>query len=447
MSSTVIYNATIVTMDEHRTIIPHGHIVIDGRRIVAVGPGHGPHIPHAQSLDAEEAVVLPGFIQPHIHLAQTLFQGVTDNVDLMTWLKRHIWPLEAAHGPQSLYCSSLYGIAQLLRSGTTTIVDMGTVRHTNAVFQGIYESGIRAVAGKCLMDIGEDVPAALMEPWDSGLQESEALFRQWNGQDDNRIRYAFCPRFVISCSDRLLVEVSSVSRTLGAFVHTHAAETQDEVDMVYSRTGLRNIQFLDSMNLLTNKTIVAHGIWLSASELDSIQAAQACLVHCPSSNLKLGSGIAPIAKWKHHGVRFGIGADGAACNDRLDMFTEMRLAALIQRRRPQPWLSAQEIVEQATIKAAMMLGLDSDIGSITPGKKADLVMVAGNPRLWDDLDVSSVYRDIVFRAGAEDVALTMVDGKILFHHGDLMSIDIEDVMSMSREHAQRMAREVDMGSS
>ncbi|MBC7326065.1 MAG: amidohydrolase family protein, partial [Moorella sp. (in: Bacteria)] len=235
--SILIKNGTLVTMNPGREVF-QGDIYIVDDRITAIGQTP---VTADRVIDASGQLVIPGLIQPHIHLCQTLFRGRADDLELLDWLRLRIWPLEGAHDPESLYYSALLGIGELFLSGTTTIVDMETVHHTGAAIEAIAKSGIRAFTGKVMMDSGQDVPASLRETTTASLKESVDLLEKWHGYDGGRIWYAFAPRFVVSCSEDLLLEVKKLARHYGVKIHTHASENRGECDLVEKLHGRRNV--------------------------------------------------------------------------------------------------------------------------------------------------------------------------------------------------------------
>lgn len=315
--------------------------------------------------------MIPGFVQTHIHLCQTLFRGKGDDLELMDWLRKRIWPLEAAHDEESLYYSAMLGIGELITSGTTTIVDMETVNHTDFAFQAIAKSGIRALSGKVMMDQkNADAPAALQEDTAASLQESVDLLEKWNGYGNGRIQYAFSPRFVISCTEPLLKEVRNLSEYYGVKVHTHASENLGEIEIVQAMTGMRNVVYLDHLGLANERLILAHCVWLDEEEKRILRDRGVHVSHCPGSNLKLASGIADTPGMLHDHIHLSLGADGAPCNNNLDMFNEMRLAAVIQKPQHGPTtMDARSVFRMATIGGAKAVGMEDQIGSIEVGKK------------------------------------------------------------------------------
>src|SRR3989441_526510 len=322
--------------------VERGDVVVRDGRIAAVGwlDPKGTRGPtgrkRAETVvrDCTGCLVMPGLIQAHVHLCQTLFRGLGDDLRLEDWLARRIWPLEAAHTEETVYWSALLGAAELLLGGTTAILDMETVHHTGAAFEALEAIGIRATAGKCLMDAPPPAsPPALHEPTDKALTESVDLCARWHGAAGGRLRYCFAPRFAPSCTGPLLRAVSDLAEKAGAMIHTHAAETPLELDTVKRETGHDEIAHLDSVGISGPRAALAHCVWVDKDDIAVLARQRTNVVHCPSSNLKLGSGIAPIPEMLAAGCQVGIGADGAPCNNRLDAFAELQMADVAEIRR------------------------------------------------------------------------------------------------------------------
>ncbi|MCI0525059.1 MAG: 5'-deoxyadenosine deaminase, partial [Acidobacteria bacterium] len=409
---------------------------IDRGRIVAVEPSATANFNFAfdDVIDGRGRALLPGFVQTHIHLCQTLFRGAADDLALIDWLKQRVWPMEAAHTPESLYASARLGIAELIRGGTTCALTMETVNHTGSVFRAIEESGFRATAGKCMMDQGDDVPEALREETEDSISESLEILERWNGRAGGRIRYCFAPRFALSCTRGLLERVARLSRERGVMVHTHASENRDEIAMVERLTGKRNIEYLRDVGLTAPHVVLAHCVHLDETEMEILRSTGAHVAHCPSSNLKLASGIARVAEMLDRGISVSLGADGAPCNNKLDMFTEMRMAALLQKvlRGPQT-LPALTALRMATINGARALGLADQIGSVEVGKRADLQLINLN-RLHTTPQPHPVST-IVYAAVPSDLDVVIIDGHIVMQDGQLLTINEEEVIAEARKQA------------
>ena len=270
MPSALIRNATILTMNDAWDVVTGAVSIRDGR-IVSVGPE--PAEPHDRTIDAAGGLLLPGFIQTHIHLCQTLFRGYADDLRLMEWLRTRIWPMEAAHTPRSLRAATQLACLELLRGGTTAILTMETVHDTDAVFEAAAEAGIRATIGKCMMDApAPDAPPRLREATNGFVDESLALHRRWDNSANGRIRAAFAPRFAVSCSRTLLEAVGALSAREQALVHTHASEQRDEVEIVRKLTGRSNVDYLADVGLATERLCAAHCVWVEEHEIETLAA-------------------------------------------------------------------------------------------------------------------------------------------------------------------------------
>lgn len=433
----LIKNAQIVTMNKKEEIIK-GDLLIHDDRIVSVGPSLNEALAD-RVIDATGKTIIPGFVQTHIHLCQTLFRGKGDDLELMDWLKKRIWPLEASHDEESIYYSALLGIGELLQSGTTTIVDMETVSHTDFAFRAIAESGIRALSGKVMMDKGNEVPVGLQEKTAQSIQESVDLLEKWHMYDSGRIQYAFSPRFVVSCTEELLREVQKLSTHYNVMVHTHASENLGEIAIVEKETGMRNVVYLDHLGLANERLILAHCIWLDEQEKQIIKERGVHVSHCPGSNLKLASGIADIPDLLENGSSVSLGADGAPCNNNLDMFNEMRLAALIQKPLHGPTsMNARTVFRMATIGGARAVGMDQEIGSIEAGKKADIAILNLNHfHTFPSYDVDPISR-IVYSATRADVETTIVNGKVVMENGLMKTVDKENVLKEADASIKRL---------
>jgi len=439
---TWIQNAWVVTQDSKRRVFK-GHVRIRNGRIAAVTarapskPGRGTEV-----IDGSGHALIPGLIQTHIHLCQTLFRNLADDLELLDWLAKRIWVFEAAHTPQTLKTSALLGIHELLASGTTTLLDMGTVRHTESIFEAVRDTGIRASVGKCLMDHPETTPPGLRESTRDALAEARALFLRWNGREDDRIRVSYAPRFVVSCTEALLSEVAKMSKEQDALIHTHASENLKEIELVKKLVGCENVEYLDQMGLTSKRLVLAHCIWLKPHEMRILARTGTHVAHCPSSNLKLASGTARIPEMLERGINVGLGADGAPCNNTLDAFGEMRLAALIQKPGNGPRsMPAQTVLDMATINGAKALRWWDEVGSIETGKRADLALVdLSAPENLSPVESlpkaqqpEAVISALVYASSGSHVKKTWIDGRLLYSDGKVRTIDRKQLIRAARE--------------
>src|ERR1700674_3747697 len=426
--SLLIRSGLILTMNERFDVVDGDVSIRDGRLA-----GH-----HDATIDARGGYVLPGLVQTHVHLCQTLFRGFADDLPLMDWLRTRVWPMEAAHTPDSLRTAARQATTELLCSGTTAVLTMETVHDTDAVFEAVEESGLRATIGKCMMDFDAQAPRRLQETTHESIDESLAIGRRWNGAANGRLRAAFAPRFAVSCSRELLEAVASLSSEHGTLVHTHASESPDEQAIVRKMSGgLTNLQYLASLRLTSPLLCAAHCVWVDDREQALLAEHDVKVMHCPGSNLKLGSGIAPVAEMRARGVTVSLGADGAACNNRLDMFEEMRLAAVLQAMRLNPGaLRARDVLGMATREGAKTLGLDDQIGSIEVGKRADVIVVdRDRPHLAPCPDP---YSTLVYAVRGSDVRSTIVDGEVLVDDFTPVRVDRAQLAAAARAAAREL---------
>lgn len=418
----LIKNAFIVTMNPQREIIK-GDILISGNRIKEISESIS--VQSDEVFSAEDYIITPGFIQTHVHLCQALFRNLADDLSLLDWLEQKIWPYEAGHTSESIRLSARLGIAELFLSGTTTIMDMGTVHHQDDIFEALAETGIRAVAGKAMMDFGNH-PAGLQESTKDSIDESLRLLNKWHRYDNGRIRYAFAPRFALSCSDDLLRETGNLARENGVLYHTHAAENVNEAELVQQRFGVSNIQLFDKLGVADKNLCLAHCVWTDHEDRQLLKERDIKVLHCPSANLKLGSGIAPIPDYLEQGITVSLGADGSPCNNNLNIFQEMRLAALIQKPLAGPEsMPAEQVVQMATVNGARTLALQDEIGSLEPGKRADLTFIKINQ--VHAIPFDNIYSKIVYSTQASDVAHVLINGKWVLRDRILLTID-EDTL-------------------
>jgi 5-methylthioadenosine/S-adenosylhomocysteine deaminase len=437
VASLLIRGGTILTMNDRFEVVDGDVSIVDGR-IAAVAPAIEAR--HDRIVEARGGYVLPGLIQTHVHLCQTLFRGYADDLALMDWLRTRVWPMEAAHTPETLRAATRLATTELLAGGTTAVLTMETVHDTDVVFEEAQASGIRATIGKCMMDFDAQVPARLREETRASIDESLAMFARWDGAANGRLRAAFAPRFAVSCSRALLEAVASLSAERRSLVHTHASESREEIAIVRQMTGARsNIDYLASVRLASPHLCTAHCVWADERDQELLAAHDVKVLHCPGSNLKLGSGIAPVPEMRARGITVSLGADGAACNNRLDMFEEMRLAAVLQAMRQRPGaLPARDVLWMATRAGARTLGLDEQIGSLEPGKRADVIVVdRDRPHLAPGPDP---YSTLVYAARGSDVRTTIVDGDVLVDGFAPLRVDRAEVAVQARQAARGLAR-------
>ena len=405
----------IVTVDKDHKILKNTAIEIKGNKIASFIPIK--KIDRSKYdgniFDYSDLTIIPGLIQTHVHLCQTLFRGLADDLTLLDWLQQKIFPFENAHNKKSLRLSARLGINELIMGGTTTLLDMGTLNYQEVVFEEMINSGLRGFSGKCLIDKNDLFPE-FKSSTKTEIENMMDLADTFHNSEAGRIKYGFAPRFVLSCSEGLLKETKTMMTDFpGSLYHTHSSENKDEINEVRKKHNKENIEYFNSINVLDDYTVLAHCIHVNDNEKKILKDKNVSIAHCPSANLKLGSGIADIPDFINRGISVSIGADGAPCNNNLSAFTEMRLAALIQKPLHGPEvLDAQTIFDIATIGGAKALHLEDEIGSIEIGKKADLVLLDLNKNNNSVSDHDNlVYSNIVYSSGADNVSSVMIDGK------------------------------------
>ncbi len=432
----VVRGGTLVTCDTADRVIKGDLLVRDG---VIVGVGRVRASPTARVIDAADRLVMPGLVMAHVHLCQALMRGLADDLPLLDWLGQRIWPMEAAHDERSLRASAELGLSEMLSAGVTAILDLGTVHHHDVVFDACVRAGVRVVGGKTLMDEGAGVPRRLKQSTARELRDAERLERTWKSHPSGRVDYAWIPRFVLSCSEALIRGAVERAAASGARIHTHAAEHPGERAAVRAALGADDVDVLARWGLTGPRASIAHGVQLTDAQMRRLAKAETQVVHCPSANLKLGSGIARVADMRRFGVVTGLGPDGAPCNNNLDPWLEMRHAALLASVRSGPGvLPAKDVLRMATIDGARVLGQADRIGSLEPGKRADVVVVRRDrPHVAPALDAVGT---LVFATQARDVETVLVDGVPVVDRAELRTLDAERVAAVAREQARRLAR-------
>lgn len=425
---------TGTVIQDARTVVTDGAVVVEGDRVAAVGPRE--ELVEAYPGHDRRAFDLlsPGLVGGHIHSVQSLGRGIADDTALLDWLFDHVLPMEASLTADQMELAAALGYLECLESGTTTVIDHLSVAHADRAFEAAGALGIRGVLGKVLMD--KDAPPGLLEDADAALAESERLIRRFHGAHDDRIRYAVTPRFAVSCSEDCLRGARELADAHdGVRIHTHASENRDEIAAVEADTGLRNVLWLDEVGLTGDDVVLAHCVWTDEAEREVLAETGTHVTHCPSSNMKLASGVAPVVDYLERGINVALGNDGPPCNNTLDPFTEMRQASLLGKvdRLDPTATPAQVVFEMATLNGALAAGFD-DVGAIREGWKADLIglttdVTRATP-LYDPLS------HLVFSAHGDDVVFTMVDGEVLYDDGELTVADADEL--------RRRAREVDL---
>lgn len=414
-------------------VIESGSVLVRKGRIAKVGDFSA----RADvTVDADGQLLMPGLIQSHVHLCQTMFRGTGEDMPLLPWLRHVVWPLEAAHDPDTIRVSAQLACAEMIRSGTTAFLSMETVRHTHHVVKAVHEAGLMGVVGHCLMDMTGGFKPLSVDVEES-LDELDQLVDIWRGHD--RLRIAVAPRFALSCSGANMRKAAEYARENGLLLHTHSSEQLAEIELVLERTGLPNIRYLDSVGISGPDVCLAHCVHTQPDERALLRETGTRVLHCPSANMKLGSGIAPIPEYLKAGISVSIGADGTPCNNRLDQFMEMREAGLMQKIRLGPEaLPAAEVVRMATQGGAEALGWEKEMGTLEVGKRANMILVSQDS--VHTIPSTNPSTNLLYSNTAADVLMTIVNGEILFEEGQLTTIDEDRLCVDVRREWTRLAQ-------
>lgn len=437
MAEVILRGGTILTVDDDHTITT-GDVASDDGVLVQVGGDYSPKGSDYTIVDAHGCIVMPGLVQSHVHLCQTLARGRADNLELLDWLHKVVWPYEGAMQREDVAAAARLACLELLLGGTTSILDMGTVHHSDALFEAAQESGIRATIGKAMMDADDpSIPPGLRETTTESLDESQRLCREWHNRCDQRLQYGYAPRFALSCTDELMKETVRLARESKARLHTHTSENQSELAAVKRLKGTSNLLYLHSVGFTGKDVCLAHCVWLGDREKEILRTTGTHVLHCPSSNLKLASGIAAIPELLNEGISVSLGADGAPCNNSLDAFIEMRLAALIHKPRCGPKsMAASTVVRLATRGGAAALGLENKIGRLEVGKRADLIAVDVTGAHC--VPMSDPYSTVVFSARSSDVRHVVVNGKVVVLEREINTLDPAVVLRTAQQRANAL---------
>ena len=433
----VITGGGVVTMDPARRILSPGAVAIDGRDIVAVGTPEeiARQFSAAETIDAAGALVLPGLVNTHTHAPMVMYRGLADDLALMDWLQKYIFPAEAKTvSPEMVRVGTRLAALEMIQSGTTTFADM--YYFEDEIARATKAAGLRAVLGQSV--IGFPVPDA-RTPAD-GLARAEAFIRAFAA--DELITPAPAPHSPYTVDEPTLRAVRDLAARYKTPILIHLAETEDEVAIIRERHGMTPAAWLESIGLLAPNVVAAHGVWLTDEDIAILKRTGTSVSHNPESNMKLASGAAPVPKYLKAGVTVGLGTDGAASNNDLDMFEAMRQAAFLHKhasRDPQA-VPAAAALEMATVLGARALGLDKAIGSIEVGKRADVIVVA-----MDGARQTPMYNPIshlVYVARGDDVRTTVVNGRVLMRDRRMRTLDERVVLADARALAVKVREAV-----
>ena len=399
-------------------------VLIEDNKIVKIAPKLD--LEADKIIDAEGKILLPGLINTHTHLSMTLFRGLADDLALDSWLNDHIWPMEANLNSEYCYIGALLGAVELIKSGTTTFSDM--YFYMEDVARAVDEAGLRAVLSYGMIDFDDEVKRQ------AEIKQNLELFKNCDGMANGRIKVFLGPHSPYTASEELLVQTRKLADEYNMGIHIHVSETEKEITDMLVGKSLRPFQYLESIGFLGPDVVAAHSVWLNESEIKIIKKYDVKISHNPSSNMKLASGIAPVSKLMDNGICVSLGTDGASSNNNLDLIEEMKIASLLQKvsTLDPNVLNSDETIAMATINGAKALGLDSQIGSVEVGKKADLILIDTNSANMTP-DSSKLSSNIVYAANGSNVDTTICDGKILMENKKLTFLDEDEILRKAKK--------------
>ena len=433
----IIRSGTIVTMDNSHRVIEQGAVAVKNGRIVEVGKTYDIDRKYAarEVVNAAGRVVIPGLINGHTHVPMTLFRGIADDLDLQEWLTKYIFPAEAKNVTEDFVrVGARLGLAEMIRSGTTTYCDM--YYFEDAVADETFKAGMRGVLGETVIDF----PVADNKNYDAGLAYSERFINKWKG--NALIVPAIAPHAPYTVSEDHLKAARALSDKLSAPIVIHISETKREVDDSLKAKGASPVDYLNRIGFLNDRVIAAHMVWPSDEELGLLKKLGVGIVHNPQSNMKLASGTAPVPQMLKENLPVGLGTDGAASNNDLNLWEEMDTAAKLHKliSNDPKVVTAEEAFEMATIRGARAVHLEKEIGSIEKGKRADLVIVD-----LDDLNQTpwyNIYSDLVYATKADDVRTVIIEGRVIMRDRRLLTLNEETIKADARRYRERIVQSV-----
>lgn len=431
----IVRGGTIVTMDGAKRVIEFGAVAVKDGRIEAVGPQAEIAAKYIarETIEAGGKVVIPGLINTHTHVPMTLFRGLADDLDLNEWLTKYIFPAEAKNVTEDFVrAGTQLGLAEMIRGGTTTYCDM--YYFEDAIADETQKAGVRGVLGETVIDF----PVADNKTFADALAYSERFIKKWQG--NKLIVPAIAPHAPYTVSEEHLKMVRALSDQLNAPVVIHVAETRKEVEDIEKSKGTRPVDYLARIGFLNNRVIAAHVVFANAEEIETLKRLGVGVAHNPQSNMKLASGVAPIPQMLAADLAVGLGTDGAASNNDLNMWEEMDTAAKLHKvfTGDPKAVSAVQAFEMATSRGARALHLEKEIGSIEQGKRADLVIVD-----LDDLSqtpIYNIYSHLVYATKADDVRTVIIEGRVIMRDRRLLTLDEQGIKARAREYRTRIIR-------
>ncbi len=432
----LIRGGILLTMSQAMEIIHDPVIGIRGGKILFIDRPGGATAPirAKETLDASRSIIMPGLVNTHTHLPMALFRGLADDLPLMDWLNNHIFPAEAKHvNREMVYAGALLAIAEMILSGTTTFCD--GYFYESSVAQAAIDAGMRAVTAQGFIDPPENDSATLSR----NIRIAERFIDKWSGKSELLTPALFC-HSPYTCSPVTLREIKKVSSAAKVPYIIHLSETQDEVRIIRERYGVPPVTHLEKTEVLDDATIAVHCVWLEEKEMEILATRDVKVSHNPESNMKLASGVAPVPDMLKKGITVGLGTDGSASNNDLDLFSEMDTAAKIHKvfRMDPTVMDAETVLKMATIGGAGALNLADRIGSVETGKCADIILVdTRKPHLTP---LYNCYSHLVYAANGADVSTVIINGKVVLKERRFLDLDLEDILNRARKIAGEIGK-------
>lgn len=428
MSQILIKNGYVISMNKNREIFKNGSVLIEDDKIKAVGKVE-PSLVNADAeiYDAQGKIILPGLVNTHIHLSQQLGRGVADDVVLLTWLRERVWPYESSFNYEDSLISSTACCVELIKTGVTTFLEAGG-QYVDAMAEAVEKCGLRACLSKSTMDEGEGLPKAWQKTAQEELDFQEELFKKYNDTADGRIKIWFGLRTIFNNSDELIKGTKTLADKYNTGIHMHVLEVKEEMDYTRATRGETTVEHMNRLGALGPNLVAAHTVWLTEREIDLFRLYDVKVSHNPGAAMKVVLGFAKIPEMLEKGIAVSIGTDGAPSNNRMDMMRDMYLTSLIHKGRTlnPKTVSAEQVLEMATINGARCALMEKEIGSLEVGKKADLIIL--NPDTIHSLPVIDPVANIVYAMSSENVESNMCNGKWLMKNREILFLDEKDLL-------------------
>jgi 5-methylthioadenosine/S-adenosylhomocysteine deaminase len=426
----IIKNGTVLTMDSKNSVFENGFLCVQGDTISHIDDGSIETFSSPKTIDAKEGLILPGLVNAHTHAAMSLFRGLADDLPLMEWLNSYIFPVESQMNAEFVYTGTLLAIAEMILSGTTTFCDMYLFE--DEVAKAAKRSGMRCLVGEVIYDF----PSPNYGPVEKAIEYSEGLIRKW--RNDPIVSIAVEPHSLYTCSPKLLTMANELALKYEVPLIVHVAETISEVNEIKVKYGKTPIEHLDSLKILGPHLIADHCVCIESSDITTMAKRGVKVVHNPESNMKLASGVAPVPEMLASGLTVGLGTDGCASNNNLDLFMEMDMAAKIHKVNTMDptVMDAISVLKMATVGGAKVLGLEDFIGSLEVGKKADIIVVdTYQPHL---VPMYNPFSHLVYAANGNDVRHTIINGRLVMEDRGLLTLDLDEVIAHAKEKAVKV---------